>query len=533
MSKSESRHSLSRSASSLTYSQFELDAQIGTGSFGTVFRAIHKPSHKRCAIKRIDLESSDDDIEEIQREIAILAECNFHHITRYYGCFMHEFELWIVMEYLGGGSCLDLLKHIKPATLSESVIAEILAQVITGIVYLHSNGKIHRDIKAANVLMSRSGEVKIADFGVAAQLSNNLSRRNTFVGTPFWMAPEVINQLDYHFSADIWSLGITAYELAYGKPPWSHLHPMKALFSIPRNDPARLDTKFSTEFQDFVAQCLQMDPAKRVIITQLAKHPFLARRNRQDLVNVLHQQLPDHEQSLSQLSISSSISASSSSSSLTSINDGSRTLESPPSSSTSLVASAESKPSVDSQKTIYSESSNGANLSTNQGTGHGSSNGSAPQPQQSDTEDDWDFDTIKPQPSLEQILQNPPQNAAVPPPIPNPLSRRNPEQPYNTVDTLRENAGTFSQSGSRGLARIFSHTSRKFHEPVLEEISDLLRADPLTVEVENYLMKRIGKQAVQHFGIKSREKQAPFDDVEQILFDKWLEEVQEAHKSAN
>lgn len=511
--------SLSRSAS-LTSSQFELVAQVGTGSFGTVFKAIHKPSDTQCAIKRIDLESSDDDIEEIQREIAILAECNFHHITRYYGCFMHEFELWIVMEYLGGGSCLDLVKHIKPSTLSESVIAEILAQVVEGIGYLHRSGKIHRDIKAANVLMSKSGEVKIADFGVAAQLSNNLSRRNTFVGTPFWMAPEVINQLDYHFSADIWSLGITAYELAYGKPPWSHLHPMKALFSIPRNEPSRLDERFSTEFQDFVAQCLQMDPGSRVTISQLAKHPFLARRNRQDLVNVLHQQLSDHEQSLSQANISSSITAPSSSMLLTSMNDGSRTIESPHSSSASTVASAEHNPSVDSQKTIFLESV--------KGTKHRA----APQQLQSDTEDDWDFDTIKPQPSLEQILQNPPQSAALPPQIPEQLPQGDPRHSDNTIDTLRENAGTLSQLGSRGLARIFSHTSRKYNEPVLEEISDLLRADPLTVTVENYLMKRIGKHAVQHFGIKAREKPAPFDDVEQILLDKWLEEVQEAYQPA-
>ncbi|KAG8760245.1 hypothetical protein FRC11_000678 [Ceratobasidium sp. 423] len=172
-------------------SQYTLLEKLGTGSFGTVYKATDKTGHV-VAIKQIDLEDTDDDISEIQQEIAHLAQCDSDYVTRYYGSFVKGYKLWIIMEYLAGGSCLDLL---KPGVFPEAQIAVLIRELLFGLDYLHTEGKIHRDIKAANVLLSASGRVKLADFGVAAQLSTTL--RHTFVGTPFWMAPEVIRQAGY------------------------------------------------------------------------------------------------------------------------------------------------------------------------------------------------------------------------------------------------------------------------------------------------------------------------------------------------
>ncbi|KAK3576945.1 hypothetical protein CHS0354_017619 [Potamilus streckersoni] len=252
---------------------FDIICKIGRGSYGSVYKALHKESGQVLAIKQVPV---DTDLQEIIKEISIMQQCDSPFIVKYYGSYFKNTDLWIVMEYCGAGSVSDIMR-LRNKTLTEDEIATILLYTLKGLDYLHSKRKIHRDIKAGNILLNTEGHAKLADFGVAGQLTDTMAKRNTVIGTPYWMAPEVIQEIGYDCVADIWSLGITALEMAEGKPPYGDIHPMRAIFMIPTKPPPsfRNPDKWSSEFIDFVQKCLVKNPEQRATAAELLKHEFI------------------------------------------------------------------------------------------------------------------------------------------------------------------------------------------------------------------------------------------------------------------
>ena len=228
------------------------------------------------AIKMIPLTETDE-MASVQREILMLRECDHPNIVKYYGSWRASDALWIAMEYCAGGSVSDIMVALD-APLDEAVISYICRETLSGLVYLHSQGRVHRDIKCGNILLTESGSVKLADFGVAAQLTSTLSKRNTFIGTPHWMAPEVIQASQYDGKVDVWALGISLIEMAERYPPRWRVNPNRVIFMVVRDPAPRLADKerWSLAFQDFVSQCLNKEPRSRPTTRFLQQHKFVA-----------------------------------------------------------------------------------------------------------------------------------------------------------------------------------------------------------------------------------------------------------------
>ncbi|XP_026386493.1 germinal center kinase 1-like isoform X2 [Papaver somniferum] len=258
--------------------KYELVNELGKGSYGAVYKARDLKTSEMVAIKVISLSEGEEGYEEIRGEIEMLQQCSHPNVVRYLGSYQGEEYLWIVMEYCGGGSVADLM-NVTDEALEEHQIAFVCREALKGLSYLHSIFKVHRDIKGGNILLTEQGEVKLGDFGVAAQLTRTMSKRNTFIGTPHWMAPEVIQENRYDGKVDVWALGVSAIEMAEGLPPRSTVHPMRVLFMISIEPAPMLEDKekWSLVFHDFVAKCLTKEPRLRPTATEMLKHKFIGK----------------------------------------------------------------------------------------------------------------------------------------------------------------------------------------------------------------------------------------------------------------
>ncbi|CAI4039478.1 hypothetical protein SMKI_08G1450 [Saccharomyces mikatae IFO 1815] len=256
-------------------SLFKRTEVIGRGKFGVVYKGYNVKTRRVYAIKVLNLDSDSDEVEDVQREIQFLASLKqISNITRYYGSYLKDTSLWIIMEYCAGGSLRSLL---RPGKIDEKYIGVIMRELLVALKCIHKDNVIHRDIKAANVLITNEGNVKLCDFGVAAQVNQTSLRRQTMAGTPYWMAPEVIMEgVYYDTKVDIWSLGITTYEIATGNPPYCDVEALRAMQLIIKSKPPRLEGRsYSPSLKEFIALCLDEDPKERLSADDLLRSKFI------------------------------------------------------------------------------------------------------------------------------------------------------------------------------------------------------------------------------------------------------------------
>ncbi|CAO3573938.1 unnamed protein product [Mortierella alpina] len=249
--------------------------KIGQGASGGVYTAYQVGTNLSVAIKQMNLEQQPKK-DLIINEILVMKESSHKNIVNYIDSFLYRGDLWVVMEYMEGGSLTEV---VTTNEMGDPQIGAVCRETLLGLEHLHSKGVIHRDIKSDNVLLALNGDIKLTDFGFCAQLKESQGKRTTMVGTPYWMAPEVVTRKEYGPKVDIWSLGIMAIEMLEGEPPYLNENPLRALYLIATNGTPALQhpEKLSSDFTDFLAQCLEVDPEKRPTATELLRHPFLTR----------------------------------------------------------------------------------------------------------------------------------------------------------------------------------------------------------------------------------------------------------------
>ncbi|XP_068112819.1 STE20-like serine/threonine-protein kinase isoform X2 [Hyperolius riggenbachi] len=260
---------------------WEIIGELGDGAFGKVYKAQNKETGILAAAKVIDTKS-EDELEDYMVEIDILASCNHPHIVKLLDAFYYENNLWILIEFCAGGAVDAVMLELE-RPLTEPQIRVVCKQTLEALVYLHENKIIHRDLKAGNILLTLDGDVKLADFGVSAKNTRTLQRRDSFIGTPYWMAPEVVmcetsKDRPYDFKADVWSLGVTLIEMAQIEPPHHELNPMRVLLKIAKSEPPTLaqPSRWSRDFNDFLKKCLEKNIDARWTTAQLLQHPFVS-----------------------------------------------------------------------------------------------------------------------------------------------------------------------------------------------------------------------------------------------------------------